>query len=522
MGAGLVTERDAKPPRQAKAPSWRLTAPDNVLTQGLVVSGFSSLPYAQALFLCFGWATTEEKGRWLQALQEVAPITDADGGERRTAAIAFSYTGLERHGLNREALASFSRPFQQGMYQEDRLRRLGDRFDGAWQGTVIKDGPRWSGNTVPRDADGNGPPVVTPTTVHALLLLYAREKTEVNDWAQAVEMTLASHNVAVVHKRALDLQFDHNIAREHFGFADGLSQPLPYGDSVIMSNGDKSERDNWHGVPLGEILFGHRNVHHEDAPGPIVKDDDIARAANLSQAGAPVGFLNFGRNGSYLVVRELHQYVAEFWGALEDAAAKIRKQERDATYITADWLAERIVGRDIDGNLLCPGGTLPPNKYDMPQNDFGFFDDDRYGLGCPLGSHVRRANPRDSLAKNENAKQTLLNAANSHRILRRARKFGPPPTRRDANDNQERGLLFMCLNTDIARQFEFVQQTWILNKNFATLFDETDPLVGPAGPFTVPQQPLRRIVDVRTFIQMAGGEYFFLPSIPALNYLALL
>ena len=80
----------------------------------------------------------------------------------------------------------------------------------------------------------------------------------------------------------------------------------------------------------------------------------------------------------------------------------------------------------------------------------------------------------------------------------------------------------MCLNTDITRQFEFVQQTWILNPNFAILYDEVDPLVGPKGQFTIPENPLRRIVEVETFIQLAGGDYFFLPSIPAINYLAAL
>ena len=96
----------------------------------------------------------------------------------------------------------------------------------------------------------------------------------------------------------------------------------------------------------------------------------------------------------------------------------------------------------------------------------------------------------------------------------------PPPKDRHEDDGAERGLLFICLNADIARQFEFVQQTWILNKNFATLYDETDPLVGPKGRFTIGEQPLRRIVEVETFIQSAGGEYFFLPSLPALKYLA--
>jgi deferrochelatase/peroxidase EfeB len=135
---------------------------------------------------------------------------------------------------------------------------------------------------------------------------------------------------------------------------------------------------------------------------------------------------------------------------------------------------------------------------------------------------VRRANPRDGLAPNQASAQTLLDAANNHRILRRGHKYGTTIEDPLVDDGQERGLLFICLNTDIERQFEFVQKTWILNQNFATLFDEVDPLVGPKGNFTIPQQPLRRIVEVETFIQMAGGEYFFLPSIPAVDYLAAL
>jgi hypothetical protein len=88
------------------------------------------------------------------------------------------------------------------------------------------------------------------------------------------------------------------------------------------------------------------------------------------------------------------------------------------------------------------------------------------------------------------------------------------------DDGVDRGLLFICLNTDITRQFEFVQQTWMLNPNFATLYDEADPLLGPKGMMTIPEEPLRRIIEVDTFVQMAGGEYFFLPSMPALRYLA--
>ncbi|MGZ3338356.1 MAG: Dyp-type peroxidase [Reyranella sp.] len=542
MGAGSVTGRttDQLPPQR---PSWKLKPPHDALTQGIVVSGFSDLPAARALFLMCDWpengpgaGVVAGKGAWLKALAAIAPITDSDGKDERAASIAFTWTGLQKSGLAAEALASFSQPFREGMYQEDRLRRLGDRIRDEWQRPVIEGGPRWSGNTPVKDdrtltgPDKGEPPrqVITPITVHALLLLYEKDAKAVQDWADAAEAALAAHNVRIVHQLALDLQLDaKGIAREHFGFADGLSQPIPYGtddggkdDTIVLGNGQPAPRDPWHGVPLGEILLGHLNAHAEDAPGPLVADDLLARTSDLTQQGAPEGFFNFGLNGSYMVVRELRQYVARFWNSLADNAARIRAHDPAATQVTADWLAERVVGRNVDGHMLCPSGFLAPDEYDLPQNAFGFIETDPHGHGCPVGSHVRRANPRDSLAKDAASAQTLLDAANNHRILRRGRKYGPPAADRQSDDGAERGLLFICLNADIARQFEFVQQTWILNKNFATLYDETDPLVGPKGGFTIGEQPLRRIVDVETFIQTAGGEYFFLPSLPALKYLA--
>jgi hypothetical protein len=53
--------------------------------------------------------------------------------------------------------------------------------------------------------------------------------------------------------------------------------------------------------------------------------------------------------------------------------------------------------------------------------------------------------------------------------------------------------------------------------DFATLFEEVDPLVGPDGRMTIREEPLRRTVHVQTFVKMRGGEYFFLPSLPALR-----
>src|SRR5262249_48176284 len=194
------------------------------------------------------------------------------------------------------------------------------------------------------------------------------------------------------------------------------------------------------------------------------------------------------------VVRELRQNVAAFWNSLKANAERIVAHDPSATRVTADWLAERVVGRTTDGHLLCPGGTVPPDSGGCLQNEVGFLQKDPHGYGCPLGSHVRRANPRDGLAPSSATAPTVLDAANTPRTLRRGRKYGTPPQNRYEDDKQDRGLLFICLNSDIARQFEFVQQTWMLNQNFATLFDETDPLVGPKGRFTIPEEPLRRIV----------------------------
>jgi deferrochelatase/peroxidase EfeB len=211
------------------------------------------------------------------------------------------------------------------------------------------------------------------------------------------------------------------------------------------------------------------------------------------------------------VARELRQDVSAFWRAMARGAAALGEA---GLPLSAEGLAERVVGRTRDGRLLCPAGVAVPDD-----NSFGFHAADPHGLGCPLGSHVRRGNPRDGLARRKGDRDTLRQAANRHRLLRRGRSFGPALAPGEPDDGAERGLLFLCLNTDIARQFEFVQQTWMLNPDFATLFDETDPLLGPPGAFTIPAEPLRHKVAVESFVTMAGGGYFFLPSLPALRYL---
>lgn len=534
---------DARPLTGSPKTKWKL-APDIArLAQGLVVSGFGALPTGRALFL----EIERDGGGWLRALDRVAPVTDAappedPDGLTQAAALAFTSAGLRRMGMPETALASFSRPFREGMFQEDRLRRLGDRRGGKWLDTVTPEGPVWSANTPPRPpVDGavgaydvshghEEEHIATVSTVHALLLVYTRDEPSAERLTQEVEAALAPEGVRIVRRLELLLDVEKRdvgkgaFSREHFGFADGLSQPEPFDAAGAVTRGGKPslEPDPVQGVPLGELLLGYRNGHHEIAPVPVVPGDDAAREAGLSPDRDAQGFYDFGSNGVYMVVRELRQDVAAFWTSMRKNANHIRRRDPEGSlHVTSDWIAERVVGRNREGHLLCPGGKLLPAAADgAPDNAFLFLGRDPEGLGCPPGSHVRRCNPRDALAPNLAEGPSLLGAANNHRILRRGRKYGPKMEDKWTDDGADRGLLFICLNADIARQFEFVQQIWLMNSDFDTLYDEFDPLVGPDGQMTIREDPLRRTLEVETFVQMVGGDYFFLPSLPALDYLA--
>lgn len=527
--------------------SWKLSPEIAVQTQGLVVSGFGALPHGRALFVELGGGG----GGWLAALEKVAPVTPAvppgqndPDGQQQATAIAFTGSGLARMGLPPTALASFSRPFREGMFQEDRLRRLGDRRRDQWLDTVLEGGPRWSANTplhpvveaklgpLESPPGAAGARVTTPLTVHAVVLLYTREEGAAEALATAAAAAIEPFGVRVVHRLELELDVDSaGVSSEHFGFADGLSQPEPFDEGGAVTRGDAKALtgDGIHGVPLGDFLVGYINGHHERTAGPVVPGyiggdrDQRPQQAGLSAHANAQSAYDFGLNGSYMVVRELKQDVAAFWRSMdENAAAILEREPEKSEHVTAEWLAERVVGRNRQGHVLCPGGVLPPGPDGRPDNSYLFQENDSHGIGCPPGSHVRRANPRDALAPNSGSGPTLLRAANNHRILRRGRKYGKRIADYRQDDGGDRGLLFICLNTDIARQFEFVQQTWLLNPDFATLFNEVDPLVGPDGMMTIREAPLRRSIHVETFVQMTGGDYFFLPSLPALHYLSLL
>src|SRR5262249_47730822 len=151
---------------------------------------------------------------------------------------------------------------------------------------------------------------------------------------------------------------------------------------------------------------------------------------------------------------------------------------------------------------------------------------DAAGLRCPVGAHVRRCHPRDALDPDPGTARSVA-LDKRHRLLRRGREYGPPVEDVWSDpppDDPDRGLYFICVTANIARQFDFGQATWLNNPTFAGMYDESDPLIGAHGAglnaFTVPADPVRRRYHgLPRFVTVRGGGYFFLPGIRAVRYL---
>jgi hypothetical protein len=164
-------------------------------------------------------------------------------------------------------------------------------------------------------------------------------------------------------------------------------------------------------------------------------------------------------------------------------------------------------------------------------------------LSCPLGAHIRRTNPRDVIRPYAAAQS--LSMSEAHRLLRRARAFGPAlfdpaglsdltnlaglkPLLGVADDGIARGIHFFCVNANIRNQFEFVQQTWCNNPRFAGLNDNKDPILGDnaradqtSSHMTIPRRPFRvRTAALPRFVKVRAGAYLFMPSLTALRFLA--
>ena len=168
---------------------------------------------------------------------------------------------------------------------------------------------------------------------------------------------------------------------------------------------------------------------------------------------------------------------------------------------------------------LAPTRDDPALGADVRRNNAFTYAADPHGRQVPLGSHMRRMNPRDTT-------MAQLADVNVHRILRRSTTYGAPydPNATSQQDDETaHGLYFIFLSAKAMATMEFLQGEWINNGNFMSLGDERDPNVGlqeEGATFTIPQQPVRRrIHGIQTFNVLRGGEYFFMPSLSALRWI---
>ena len=337
--------------------------------------------------------------------------------------------------------------------------------------------------------------------------------------------------------------------REAFGFVDGISQPVIDWEESRSPSVNKYEREYSNVVCLGEFLLGYRNEYQKYTDRPLIPSDGSA-AMELPFAEDKTGLRDLGRNGTYLVMRQLAQDVRGFWQFI--ASATNWNQEQSYR------LAGRMVGRALsDGVPLAPLSRQPilgiSAKGNGTQLNQFTFDSDVDGTQCPYGAHIRRANPRnpDVVGKprgvvstlvrtlgfaNKNVRDDLIASARFLRILRRGREYGRPLTLEEAlrpgsSTEIESGLHFLCVNSNIQRQFEFIQTAWLMRTKFDGLSGESDPLLGnrtaiagcpQTSGFSIarPEGIRQEIVNLPQFIKVRGGAYFFLPGIRALCYLS--
>ena len=466
--------------------------------QGIIVRGYANMPAAEFILLRIGDAGLAKK--WLQLI--TAEVTSAEEKKGDSAVnIALTYNAMSVLGLSPQTLDSFPMELEDGMNTKHKQFFLGD------YGTSDPENWEWGGcNSAPVDI---------------LLMLYAIN----TETMQAVHTRHLSQFAAfgLIEIKTLDTSVLYE-RKEHFGFQDGISQPTIKG----LSRQDAPENM----IAAGEFILGYKNEYNQYSQSPLVAADSKA-AKILPGSLEEQGKYDLGKNGSYLVFRQLKQDVGLFWNYMEKCT---RDEKGECNGKEMVKLAAKMLGRWPGGApvVVCPDEEIKDHN---DNNAFEYRKVDELGLKCPFASHIRRSHPRDSLDMNRAAS---IKVANKHRILRRGRSYGTPVTETmnphdisKAKDTQgDRGLHFICFNGDIGRQFEFIQNAWSNNPKFNGLHDERDPITGnhshpenkkTTGTFTIPDKNLRkRFTDVPEFVTVKGGAYFFMPGIKALKYLACL
>ncbi|MEO6920065.1 MAG: hypothetical protein ABI171_13770 [Collimonas sp.] len=399
--------------------------------------------------------------------------------------ISFTCPGLAKLGVSTAQLATFDPSFQLGATNPASAQAVGDIGSSAPQNWIsgLQDGAK----------------------VHILLSLWVTESVPVLESVSAQLRAAFSGCMTELYVQDAHALPDNKV---HFGYRDSIAQP-----TVIGAPATKREApDDQPAVKTGEFLLGYAN--------------ELGGSYKVSPP-------ELSTNSSYAAFRILEQDVAGFDAILANCAVQ--------TGLDTEILAAKICGRWRNGNPLelapdAPGELLPPSQL----NNFNYVtgvapSDDTLGLTCPIGSHIRRNNPRNGAVNGTDSTH--------HRIVRRAMPYGP------AYDplqpvNAPRGLTGYFINASIHNQFEFLTGDWNLTHlfvkaatgpggsnagNAVSNISGEDVFLGINDPadssFTLAGEGPRGsgntlLTGFSRTITTRGGAYCFFPSITGLRYLA--
>jgi Dyp-type peroxidase family len=320
--------------------------------------------------------------------------------------------------------------------------------------------------------------------LHAIVVLFARNLAERERSTREHRKYLVEcHGVEALSSLNLEAIPPFNYAHEHFGYRDRLSQP------AIDGTGDVPTPGSGPPIKAGEFFLGYPD---ESGTRPALPQPEV-----------------LSRNGSYLAYLRLEEHVGAFRDFLREHGETADEQELIAAKLMGRWRSGAPLTLRTDKDDPALGADM------QRTNDFNYGTMDPYGYGCPVGSHIRRMNPRDTAENMQRRK-----------MIRRGGTYGPPLPEGAPEDGVERGIAAFVGCASLVRQFEFAMNVWVNDPKFKDLGNERDPFVGTQdGTFdiTLPKRPIRKkIKGLPAFTTVRGGAYFFLPGMKALRYLATL
>jgi Dyp-type peroxidase family len=462
--------------------------------QGYIVRGYKHMMFSRYVMLHVTDATAAKK--FIASIAD--SITNVTHFPKTNCLnIAFTSAGLRALGMKESNVKNFSREFSEGMTTPHRQRLLAD-FDSS-------DPQKWR---------WGGPNNEEP---HILLMVFGSDEATALSYYKELEQQFTAAGLKDVFQvDGLTLPFN----KEHFGFRDGISQP------IIKGSGRKGPEEDY--INAGEFIMGYKNEYNVYPDTPVLAEDQgEVNMLPLDAMGS--GKKDLGRNGSYMVMRQLQQDVEAYWTFMNE---KTKNEDGSVNVDESTRLASKMMGRWPSGAPLVRFPDKDPcgeNKDDDYYTQFFTYqDNDKDGLKCPFGSHIRRTNPRDNFE--DNGQKQSWKLTRRHRIIRRARLYGCPIASSPTNfvPETEVGLMFTCFNSDISKQFEFISYTWANYPKFLQLYNDPDPITGiretpipgTEQNFTIPDTPVNKyITNMKSFVTTRGGAYFFFPSITTLKYL---